>query len=156
MKFWENHTLPRVNTTWHGMWIGVWWCISSFSFLFFPIRSRNANKTIKSIIVEVPDLDSDIFSFQKPPFGSIKGGSVKAPVYTDTYTDTQIVLSKGERIFWVSCQWHKHFRYILKLKIHAVWFIRNTYKKHSLEFWKFKKRLLVCQEGLRNSGTHFA
>ena len=39
--------------------------------------------------------------------------------------------------------------------IHAVWFIRNTYKKHSLEFWKFKKQLLVCQEGLRNSGTHF-
>ena len=33
--------------------------------------------------------------------------------------------------------------------------IRNTYKKHSLEFWKFKKRLIVYQEGLRNSETNF-
>ena len=31
-----------------------------------------------------------------------------------------------------------------QFQIHAVWFIRNTYKKHSLEFWKFKKQSLVC------------
>ena len=51
---------------------------------------------------------------------------------------------------WALQQWAESF-----IRIDAVWFIRNTYKKHSLEFWKFKKRPLVCQEGLRNSGTHF-